>query len=34
MEKTGNLKIWLWQSSKNLFILFKKGKDVLSHEIV
>ena len=25
---------WLWQSSKELYILFKSGKDVLSHEIV
>ena len=25
---------WLWQSSENLFILFKRGNDVLSHEIV
>ena len=25
---------WLWQSSENLFILFKRGKDVLSHEKV
>ena len=25
---------WLWQSSEYLFILFKRGKDVLSHEIV
>ena len=25
---------WLWQSSENLFILFKRGKDVVSHEIV
>ena len=25
---------WLWRSSENLFILFKRGKDVLSHEIV
>ena len=24
---------WLWQSSENVFILFKRGKDVLSHEI-
>ena len=25
---------WLWQAdSENLFILFKKGKDVLSHEM-
>ena len=35
-EKTGNLKIIGCgrQSSENLFILFKRGKDVLSHEIV
>ena len=25
---------WLWQSSVNLFILFKRRKDVRSHEIV
>ena len=25
---------WLWQSSENLFILFKRRKDVLSNEIV
>ena len=26
---------WLWQkTSENLFILFKRGKNVLSHEIV
>ena len=25
---------WLWQPSENLFILFKRGKDVLSHEVV
>ena len=25
---------WLWQSSKELYILFKRGKDVLSHKIV
>ena len=24
---------WLWQS-ENLFIMFKRGKDALSHEIV
>ena len=34
-ENSGNLKInsngW---HSENLFILFKRGKDVLSHEIV
>ena len=35
-EKTGNLKIngYGRQSSENLFILFKRGKDVHSHEIV
>ena len=35
-EKSGNLKIngYGRQSSKNLFILFKRGMDVLSHEIV
>ena len=35
-EKPGNLKIngYGRQSPENLFILFKKGKDVLSHEIV
>ena len=34
-EKSGNLKIngYGRQSPENLFILFKKGKDVLSHEI-
>ena len=25
---------WLWQSSENLFILLKRGKDVPSHKIV
>ena len=25
---------WLWQSLKELYILFKRGKDVLSHKIV
>ena len=25
---------WLWQTSENFFILFKRGKDVLTHEIV
>ena len=29
-KKSGNCR----QSSENLFILFKRGKDVLSHEIV
>ena len=33
-EKSGNLKINGRQSSENLFILFKRGKHVLSHEIV
>ena len=35
-EKSGNLKIngYGRQSSENLFILFKRGKDVHSHEIV
>ena len=35
-EKSGNLKIngYSRQTSENLFILFKKGKDVLFHEIV
>ena len=35
-EKLGNLKIngYCKQSSENLFILFKRGMDVLSHEIV
>ena len=35
-EKPGNLKIngYGEQSSENLFILFKRGKDVHSHEIV
>ena len=35
-EKSGNLKIngYGRQSSESLFILFKRGKDVLSHEIV
>ena len=35
-EKSGNLKTNGngWQSSENLFILFKKGKDVHSYEIV
>ena len=32
-EKSGNLK-WLLQSSKELYILFKRGQDVLSHKIV
>ena len=33
---TGNLKIngYGWQSSENLFILSKRGKGALSHEIV
>ena len=35
-EKSGNLKINHYgkQSSENLFILLKRGKDVHSHEIV
>ena len=35
-EKSGNLKIngYGRQSPENLFILFKKGKDVLSYVIV
>ena len=35
-EKSGTLKINSnsWQSSENLFILFKMGKDVLPQEIV
>ena len=35
-EKSGNLKIngYSRQTSENLYLLFKKGKDVLSHEIV
>ena len=35
-EKSGNLKIngYGRQTSENLFILFKRGKDVLSLEIV
>ena len=35
-EKSGNLKIngYGRQSSETLFVLFKRGKDVLSHEIV
>ena len=35
-EKSGNLKIngYGRQTSENLFILFKRGKDVFSHEIV
>ena len=35
-EKLGNWKIngYGRQSSENLFILFKRGKDVHSHEIV
>ena len=36
LEKSGNLKIngYGRQSSENLFILFKRGKDVQSHEVV
>ena len=35
-EKSGNLKIngYGRQTSENLFSRFKRGKDVLSHEIV
>ena len=35
-EKSGNLKIngYGRQTSENLFILFKRGKSVLSHETV
>ena len=35
-EKSGNLKINSYgrQYSENLFILFKRGKNVYSHEIV
>ena len=35
-EKSGNLKIngYGRQTSENLFILFKRGKDILSHERV
>ena len=35
-EKSGYLKIngYVRQTSENLFILFKRGKDVLSHEKV
>ena len=35
-EKSGNLKTngYGGQSSENLFILFKRGKDAHSHEIV
>ena len=35
-EKSGSLNIngYGRQSPENLFILFKRGKDVLSHEIV
>ena len=35
-EKSGNLKINVYgrQNSENLFILFKRGKDTLSQEIV
>ena len=36
LGKSGNLKIngYGRQSSENLFILFKRGKDVYSHETV
>ena len=35
-EKSGNLKIKGYgrQTKENLFILFKSGKDALSHEMV
>ena len=33
-EKSGNLNGYGRQSSENLFILSKRGKDVHSHEIV
>ena len=35
-EKSGNLKIngYGRQSSENLFILFRRGKDVHSHEVI
>ena len=35
-EKSGNLKIngYGRQTSENLCILFKRGKDILSHELV
>ena len=35
-EKSGNLKIngYGRQTAENIFILFKRGKDVLSREIV
>ena len=33
-EKSGNLKINGRQTSENVFILFKRGKDVLFHKIV
>ena len=35
-EKSGNLKIngYCKQTLENLFSLFKRGRDVLSHEIV
>ena len=35
-EKSGNLKIYSYgrQSSGNIYVLFKRGKDVLSHESV
>ena len=35
-EKSGNLKIngYGRQSLENLLLLFKRGKDVLSHEVV
>ena len=35
-EKSGNMKINVYgkHTSENLFIFFKRGKDLLSHEIV
>ena len=33
-EKSGNLKIKADQTSENLCILFKRGKDVLFHKII
>ena len=35
-EKSGNMKINVYgkQTSENSFILFKRGKDLLSHKIV
>ena len=36
LGKSGDLKIkgYDWQNKENLFILFKSGKDALSHEMV